>query len=125
MRDHSTNAESPEDEPSPRFVECPDCGAKAPTGWRYCRSCNANLDDVPAFEASSPELDLGDGETSGCPKCGHDGAEIDEMATTGTGASKLFDIQDRRFQVVSCTDCGYSELYRDQDADVILDLFIG
>lgn len=121
--------ESPEEEPSdPRFVHCAECGAKASPAWSFCRSCNASLDDArppeEGVEGILPE-DAPTFEESGCPKCGHDEAEVDEVATTGTGPSRLFDVQNRRFTVVSCTNCGYSELYRGQDADVILDLFLG
>ena len=61
----------------------------------------------------------------GCPKCGHTETEIDEIATSGTGLSKLFDVQNRSFQVVSCANCGYSELYRGQSSGTMVDLFLG
>ncbi|QGN05962.1 nucleic acid-binding protein [Halorhabdus sp. CBA1104] len=63
----------------------------------------------------------------GCPKCGHEGTEVGEIATTGGGLSKLFDIQTNSFTVVSCTNCGYSELYRDSTAGTsdIVDVFLG
>ncbi|WP_339102222.1 zinc ribbon domain-containing protein [Haloterrigena salinisoli] len=65
------------------------------------------------------------GDDRGCPKCDHTETEIDEIATSGTGLSKLFDIQNRQFMVVSCTDCGYSELYRGQTSGNMVDLFLG
>jgi predicted nucleic-acid-binding Zn-ribbon protein len=49
----------------------------------------------------------------GCPKCGHTDAAVGTISTTGGGLSKLFDIQTNSFNVFSCTNCGYSELYRD------------
>ncbi|NUB89654.1 nucleic acid-binding protein [Haloterrigena sp. SYSU A121-1] len=61
----------------------------------------------------------------GCPKCDHTETEIDEIATSGTGLSKLFDIQNRQFMAVSCTNCGYSELYRGQSSGNMVDLFLG
>ncbi|QSX00136.1 zinc ribbon domain-containing protein [Haloterrigena alkaliphila] len=61
----------------------------------------------------------------GCPKCDHTETEIDEIATSGTGLSKFFDIQNRQFIVVSCTSCGYSELYRGQSSGNMVDLFLG
>lgn len=61
----------------------------------------------------------------GCPKCDHTETEIDEISTTGSGLSKMFDIQNRRFMVVSCTNCGYSELYRGQSSGDMVDLFLG
>lgn len=61
----------------------------------------------------------------GCPKCGHEGTVTDTISTTGGGLSKFFDIQNRRFTVVSCEDCGYSELYRGQSSGDIVDVFLG
>lgn len=34
-----------------------------------------------------------------------------ELAMTGTGLSKLFDIQYNHYLFVSCTHCGYVEIY--------------
>lgn len=65
------------------------------------------------------------GDEDGCPKCGHTETEIDEIATSGTGLSKMFDVQNRQFDVVSCTNCGYSELYRGQSSGNMIDLFLG
>lgn len=64
-------------------------------------------------------------DESGCPKCGHTGTEVDDIATSGTGLSKMFDIQNRTFTVVSCTNCGYSELYRGDSGGNLADLFLG
>ncbi len=64
---------------------------------------------------------------NGCPKCGGQHAEVSEIATTGTGLSRLFDVQLNQFQVVSCTNCGYSELYkmkRSRGKDIV-DFFFG
>ena len=46
-----------------------------------------------------------------CVKCGNDDYETGEIRTTGGFWSKIFDIQNRRFYSVSCTDCGYTEFY--------------
>lgn len=62
-------------------------------------------------------------EEDGCPKCG--GTETDEIATSGTGLTKLFDVQNRRFIVVSCAECGYAELYKGQSANNAIDFFVG
>lgn len=61
----------------------------------------------------------------GCPKCGHTETEIDSIATTGGGFSKLFDVQNRQFTVVSCANCGYAELYKGQSGGNLADLFLG
>jgi hypothetical protein len=61
----------------------------------------------------------------GCPKCGHTETEMDSIATSGTGLSKFFDVQNRSFTVVTCTNCGYSELYRRSSSGNLADLFLG
>ncbi|MFC7077160.1 zinc ribbon domain-containing protein [Haloarcula halophila] len=116
------------DSPRPSSVHCPDCGTKASADWSFCRSCEASLSDAePADRTLGDGSELSeyiDGET-GCPKCGHADAEVDNITTTGEGVTRLLDIQNRRFKAVSCTRCGYTEFYRGQDAGVVLDLFIG
>ena len=63
----------------------------------------------------------------GCPKCGHTGTDVGEISTTGGGISKMFDIQTNSFTVVSCANCGYSELYREATAGAsdFVDIFLG
>lgn len=120
---------------SDRFshVYCPECGAKASADWSFCRGCEASLDDADPADGrlvvrnDGEYVDLSEhvsGET-GCPKCGHTEAEVDDIPTTGSGFSRLFDIQNRRFKTVSCTRCGYTEFYKGRRPDVVLDLFIG
>ncbi|GAA0527689.1 Predicted nucleic-acid-binding protein, contains Zn-ribbon domain [Halorubrum aquaticum] len=72
---------------------------------------------------ADPET-LGSDDT-GCPKCGGEETETDEIATSGTGLTKLFDVQNRRFVVVSCANCGYSELYKGQSKHDAIDFFVG
>lgn len=47
-----------------------------------------------------------------CAKCGGTHYESDEIRTTGGGFSRFFDVQNRKFIVVSCSQCGYCELYK-------------
>lgn len=42
----------------------------------------------------------------GCIKCASKDADTKEVAMTGTGLSKMFDIQKNEFVVVYCKDCG-------------------
>lgn len=48
-----------------------------------------------------------------CPKCGNT-----HLSTTSSGHrgnfAKIFDIQNKRFITVSCTQCGYTEIYKAQ-----------
>jgi len=62
----------------------------------------------------------------GCPKCGHTDAETDSISTTGGGLSKLFDVQTRGFRTVTCSNCGFTELYTsDAGASNLVDVFLG
>src|SRR5699024_5340888 len=67
------------------------------------------------------------GADRGCPKCDHTDTEVGKISATGGGLSKMFDIQTNNFKVVSCTNCGYSELYRDtpSGSSDIVDIFLG
>lgn len=66
----------------------------------------------------------GDGD-DGCPTCGGTETEADEITTSGTGLTKLFDVQNRRFVVVSYANCGYSELSKGRSTGNAIDSFIG
>ncbi len=62
-----------------------------------------------------------------CPKCGNQTYDTDQFQATGGTLSKLFDVQNKKFTTVSCTKCGYTELYRAETSDLenIFDLFMG
>ena len=63
---------------------------------------------------------------SGCPKCGHTDASVGNISTTGSGLSKMFDIQTNKFRTVTCTNCGYTELYKDVGSGGdLVDIFFG
>ncbi|GAA0431439.1 zinc ribbon domain-containing protein [Lentibacillus halophilus] len=63
----------------------------------------------------------------GCVKCGSADAEQKEVAMSGTGLSKMFDVQNNQFLVVSCKNCGYTEFYNKNSstASNIFDFFFG
>ena len=62
-----------------------------------------------------------------CPKCGNTSYETDQCQATGGNFAKLFDIQNKKFYTVTCTKCGYTELYKGmEDTGMnILDFLIG
>lgn len=63
-----------------------------------------------------------------CQKCGNRKAVVDEIRTTGAGFTRYFNIQNRRFHAVSCSKCGYTELYtlgKGSGAGNILDFITG
>lgn len=60
-----------------------------------------------------------------CCKCGNEKFEKDQFQATGGSFAKIFDVQNKRFITVSCTKCGYTEIYKTMtDAGMnILDFF--
>ena len=62
-----------------------------------------------------------------CPKCGCTSFESDEIHTTGSDLSRFLNLQNKRFTTVSCTNCGYTELYKSQTSKGtdILDILMG
>jgi predicted nucleic-acid-binding Zn-ribbon protein len=46
-----------------------------------------------------------------CPKCDHSGAQVEKLAMSGTGISRLFEVQPYRYVFASCHNCGYTEVY--------------
>ncbi len=47
-----------------------------------------------------------------CPKCGCQQYEHDQFQATGGNFAKIFDVQNKKFVTISCTQCGYTELYK-------------
>ncbi len=62
-----------------------------------------------------------------CPKCGNKQYELDEMRATGGNFAKIFDVQNKKFTVVTCTQCKYSELFKGTTSTLgnIFDFFTG
>nr|WP_072329795.1 MULTISPECIES: zinc ribbon domain-containing protein [unclassified Paenibacillus] len=46
-----------------------------------------------------------------CAKCRSEACIVKEVAMTGTGLSKLLDIQHHHYLFVSCAHCGSVEIY--------------
>jgi predicted nucleic-acid-binding Zn-ribbon protein len=62
-----------------------------------------------------------------CVKCQNSAYTTDEFRATGGNFAKLFDIQNKKFMTVSCTQCGYTEIYRGDTSKLgnIFDFFAG
>ena len=62
-----------------------------------------------------------------CPKCGNLSYESDQFQATGGKFTKIFDVQNKKFFTVTCTRCGYTELYKAATSDGwnVLDFLIG
>ncbi|MBP7459903.1 MAG: hypothetical protein KBA26_01315 [Candidatus Delongbacteria bacterium] len=46
-----------------------------------------------------------------CPKCRQRGAHVERLAMSGTGLSRLLEIQSHRYAFASCNNCGYTEVF--------------
>ena len=66
-----------------------------------------------------------------CPKCGTRKPIVRKVAMTGAGLSRLFDWQHLEYYMVSCSRCGFTEVYDarvlgdEKKAMSILDLLFG
>ncbi len=47
-----------------------------------------------------------------CPKCGNREFDVDQFRATGGVFAKVFDVQNKRFSTVTCTQCTFTEIYR-------------
>ena len=46
-----------------------------------------------------------------CSHCDHHGAKVEKLAMSGTGLSRLLEIQHHRYAFASCQNCGFTEVY--------------
>lgn len=68
-----------------------------------------------------------------CSKCKHSNAKMKEVSMSGSGISKLFDIDYNHYLFVSCLNCGFVEVYNPSilegktrgELSTILDILFG
>jgi len=61
-----------------------------------------------------------------CMKCQGNNYKTGAIRTTGSGISRFLNLQNQKYNTVSCEACGYTEIYRTDGGGVagnILDLF--
>lgn len=46
-----------------------------------------------------------------CRHCNNQGAHVERLSMSGTGFSRLLEIQPYRYAFVSCTNCGFTEVF--------------
>ena len=46
-----------------------------------------------------------------CAHCKAQGAHVERLSMSGTGFSRLLEIQPYRYTFVSCKNCGYTEVF--------------
>jgi predicted nucleic-acid-binding Zn-ribbon protein len=47
-----------------------------------------------------------------CMKCDNQNYETGEFRATGGVFAKIFDVQNKKFSTVSCSNCSFTEIYR-------------
>ncbi|MCG8566573.1 MAG: zinc ribbon domain-containing protein [Desulfobacterales bacterium] len=62
-----------------------------------------------------------------CPKCQCNQYETDQLAATGGGFSKFFNVQNKKFTSVTCSQCSYTEFYKVETSALgnVFDFFMG
>ena len=50
--------------------------------------------------------------TYSCDKCHATTFKTGEIRTTGSGITRFLNIQNQKYQTVSCEKCGFTELFR-------------
>ena len=64
--------------------------------------------------------------TFSCAKCTGTQFKTGQLRTTGSGLSRFLNLQNQKFSALSCSTCGYTEIYRLDGGGVagnILDIF--
>jgi len=51
------------------------------------------------------------GQAFVCQRCHSKGGSTQKLAMSGTGLSRLLEIQPYRYAFVSCNNCGYTEVF--------------
>ncbi|MFF2888002.1 zinc ribbon domain-containing protein [Paenibacillus sp. NPDC057967] len=106
-------------------VNCPWCGEQVILDSTICPLCKhevlpehlsgkessavaeEGLQDELEEEATASQLM----NNYTCARCGHEECNVQEVAMTGTGISKLLDIQHHHYFFVSCLQCGKVDVY--------------
>ncbi len=60
-----------------------------------------------------------------CPKCQNKEFDEDQLAATGGGLTKFFNIQNKKYTTVTCIRCRYTEMYKTDTSTLsnVLDFF--
>ena len=61
-----------------------------------------------------------------CPKCKYTAFETEEIRTTGGIFTKLFNVQNKKFTTVTCSQCRYTELFKTDSSTLgnVFDFFM-
>ena len=122
---------------------CSACNEEIEDQFDSCWKCGAGRDGSPpgfgpadqeqGSETFQDQSSLEDRLRSSfsCSKCDHQEAVTKRISVTGSGLSKMMDIQHNNFIALTCTKCGYTEFYDpavlggNQQLGTILDILFG
>jgi uncharacterized protein len=62
-------------------------------------------------EAAMTDVERQLGERFICSKCKQHRGSVQKLAMSGTGITRLFEVQPYRYAFVSCDHCGYTEIF--------------
>lgn len=108
------------------MIECPWCLSRVVLSNDVCPECRqevlpehmSEMLDKTDLEWREDIEEYGDQHDGGymeqafkCVKCGYEECEKNEAAMTGTGISKILDINYQHYLFVSCLGCGFVEIY--------------
>jgi len=103
-----------------KTMKCPNCKIEVEQGAFRCEKCNYGIQTLPKPQETKPKF-LGDtgvetrdaelARTFRCSNCRSCGGTVKRISTTGSGFSRLIDLQNNQFIVVSCAFCGVIQLY--------------
>lgn len=109
------------------MIECPWCSKQVHLQSDICPECkhevlphHLNNDSHESLQTDiHSEVSIEHLITSKfkCCKCNHNECNVKEVAMSGTGLSKILDIEHNHFLFVSCLNCGFVEIY---NPDVML-----
>ena len=94
--------------------KCESCGEKHEDQFESCWKCSGEAQgDIDNYTATENALRFDEelAEKFKCQKCNSIGAEVRRVAVTGTGLSRMLDIQHNEYIGVSCKACGYTDFY--------------
>jgi hypothetical protein len=83
--------------------------------------------DIPVHPTLMSAVSGGKYAPFKCAKCANDECERFDVSTAGGILSRLYNFQHRKFEAVTCTACGYTELYREHASTAanVADVLIG
>ena len=62
-------------------------------------------------------------ESFTCLKCSSRTAETGSIRTTGSGLSRFLNLQNQKYNALSCTECGFTEFYRETGGSKLASVF--